>query len=172
MASKFMEEVRRILRLHRYSFQTEKTYSQWIRRFIIFHGKRHPRDMGAPELEAFLSYLASSEKVSASTQNQALSALLFLYQKDLRHDLPWMQDVVRAKRLLCVPIVLTSEEVRRVLDAMGGKLWLMASLLYGSGLRLVECLRLRVQDIDYEYLQIAVREGKGGRTDEPLCPRN
>ena len=113
MASKFMEEVRRVLRLHHYSFQTEKTYSQWIRRFILFHGKRHPKEMGAPEVEAFLSHLATSERVSASTQNQALSSLLFLYKKVLRHDLPWLQDVVRANRPIRVPIVLTREEVRR-----------------------------------------------------------
>lgn len=119
--------------------------------------------MGAVEVEAFLSHLATSQNVSASTQNQALSALLFLYQKVLKQDLPWLQNVVRAKRPVRIPVVLARSEIARVLDAMSGKHWLMASLLYGSGLRLIECLRLRVQDIDFEYLQISVRDGKGGK---------
>ncbi len=163
MALKFMEEVRRVLRLHHYSFQTEKIYSQWIRRFILFHDKRHPKDMGATEVEAYLSHLVTSQQVAAATQNQALRALLFLYQKVLKQDLPWLDDVVRAKRPVRIPTVLTRDEITRVLDALSGKQLLMASLLYGSGLRLVEFLGLRVQDIDFEYLQITVRDGKGGK---------
>ena len=148
-----MEEVRNTLRHHHYSYRTEETYIQWIRRFILFHGKRHPRETGAAEIQEFLSDLAVRGRVSASTQNQALSAILFLYQKVLQTNLPWMDDIVRAKRSVRIPVVLTREEVSRVLNAMSGKHWLMASILYGSGLRLVECQRLRVQDIDFEYLQ-------------------
>ena len=147
-----MEEVRRVLRLHHYSFQTEKIYAQWIRRFILFHDKRHPKDMGATEVEAYLSHLVTSQQVAAATQIQALSALLFLYQKVLKQDLPWLDDVVRAKRPVRIPTVLTRDEITRVLDALSGKQLLMASLLYGSGLRLVEFLGLRLQGIDFEYL--------------------
>lgn len=161
MAPRLMDEVRRVLRLHQYSFSTEKTYLQWIRRFIVFHGKRHPRKMGATEIEAFLSHLAVTRRVSASTQNQALNALLFLYRKVLNQDLPWMDEMVRAQRPHRVPAVLSQAEVARVLDAMRGQYWLMASLLYGSGLRQMECLGLRIKDIDIDYLQITVRDGKG-----------
>jgi len=161
MASKFMEEIRRAMRLRHYSFETEKSSTQWIRRYIIFHNKQHPRDLGAEHIEAYLGHLATSVKVSAATQNQALSALLFLYKRVLDHDLPWLDDIVRAKRPVRVPVVLSRSEVSRVLDAMRGKHWLMANLLYGSGLRLVECLRLRIKDIDFEYLQLTIRDGKG-----------
>ena len=168
MASKFMEEIRRTMRLHHYSFETEKSYTQWIRRYIIFHNKQHPRDLGAKHIEAYLSHLATSLKVSASTQNQALSALLFLYKRVLDQDLPWLDDIVRAKRPVRVAEVLSRCEVSRVLDAMRGKHWLMASLLYGSGLRLVECLRLRIKDIDFEYLQLAIRDGKGKKDSRTI----
>ncbi len=163
MAKKLMEEVQNTLRLHHYSYRTEETYIQWIRRFILFHGKRHPRETGAAEIQEFLSDLAVRGRVSASTQNQALSAILFLYQKVLQIDLSWMDDIVRAKRSVRIPVVLTRDEVSRVLNAMSGKHWLMASILYGSGLRLVECQRLRVQDIDFEYLQLTIRDGKGSK---------
>lgn len=163
MAKKLMDEVKRSFRLHHYSFRTEESYVKWIRRFINFHGMRHPRDMGAVEIQTFLSDLASRGHVSASTQNQALSALLFLYKKVLLIELPWMDEIVRAKRPVRVPVVLTKSEVALVLHAMNGKHWLMASLLYGSGLRVSECLNLRVQDVDFEYLQLTIRDGKGGK---------
>ena len=165
-----MDEVRRIARLHHYSYETEKAYSQWIRRFILFHQKRHPKEMGAVEVQAYLSYLATSRNVAASTQNQALSALLFLYQKVLDQDLPWLAEIVRAKRPVRVPVVLTRSEVQRLLDALVGQKWLIASLLYGSGLRLIECLRLRVKDMDFEYLQITVRGGKGNKDRYTMLP--
>ncbi len=163
MAKLLMDEIRKSFRLHHYSYRTEESYIHWIRRFIIFHANRHPREMGPEQIQGFLSDLATRGRVSASTQNQALSALLFLYKKVLQMDLPWLDDIVRAKRPVRVPIVLTRGEVTKVLGAMTGKHWLMASLLYGSGLRMIECLRLRVQDIDPEYLQLTVRDGKGGK---------
>ena len=172
MARMLLETARDILRLHHYSYRTEETYLKWIRRFIGFHGNRHPRDMGAPEIQAFLSSLATDGRVSASTQNQALNAILFLYRKVLKLDLPWMDDIVRAKRPLRVPTVLNQDEVARVLRAMRGRHWLMASILYGSGLRLTECLRLRVQDIDFEYLQLTVRDGKGGKDRRTMLPES
>jgi len=158
-----MDEVRDTLRLHHYSFRTEESYLKWIRRFILFHDKRHPREMGATEIQSFLSDLAVRGRVAASTQNQALSAILFLYKKVLQFELPYLDHIVRAKRPLRIPVVMTQSEVARVLDAMQGVPWLMASLLYGSGLRITECLRLRVQDIDYEYLQLTIRDGKGSK---------
>lgn len=163
MAKKLMEAVREALRTHHYSFRTEQAYVNWIRRFILFNGKQHPRDLGASEIQAYLSHLAVRGRVAASTQNQALSAILFLYKKVLQIDLPWMDDIVRAKRPLRLPVVMSRDEVARVLGAMQGKHWLMASILYGSGIRLVECLRLRVQDIDFEYQQINIRDGKGSK---------
>jgi len=139
MAKMLLEEVKNALRIHHYSYRTEETYLQWIRRFILFNDRRHPREMGAEEIQDFLSDLATRGQVSASTQNQALSAILFLYQKVLQMDLPWLDEIVRAKRPVRVPVVLTREEVAKILNAMSGKHWLMASLLYGSGLRLIEC---------------------------------
>ncbi len=150
-------------RTHHYSYRTEESYLKWVRRFIHFHGGRHPRDMGAPEAQAFLTHLATEGHVSASTQNQALSAILFLYRKVLDIELPWMDDIVRAKRPVRVPTVLTRDEVARVLRCLQGRDWLMTALLYGSGLRQIECLRLRVQDVDFDYLQLTVRDGKGNK---------
>ena len=172
MAKMLMAAVRNTLRTHHYSYRTEESYLKWIRRFILFNGNRHPRDMGATEIQRFLSDLAVRGKVSASTQNQALSSILFLYRKVLQIDLPWMDDIVRAKRPVRVPVVMTRDEVALVLGAMSGKYWLMASILYGSGLRLVECLRLRVQDIDFDYLQINVRDGKGSKDRRTILPEN
>jgi integron integrase len=163
MAMRLMDEVRRAFRTRHYSFRTEESYIKWIRQFILFHDKRHPRNLGAAEIQQFLSHLAVDRNVAASTQNPALSALLFLYQKVLSLEFPFLDEVVRAKRPVRVPIVLTRKEVSSILDAMSGVHWLMASLLYGSGLRLAECLRLRVQDVDFEYLQLTIREGKGGK---------
>lgn len=170
MAKKIQEQVRDVIRTHHYSYRTGEVYWNWMRRFILFHNKKHPKDMGAVEIQAFLSFLATKGKVSASSQNQALSALLFLYKKVLGIDLPWMDGIVRAKRPVRVPVVMTRSEVTRVLKCMQGKYWLMASIMYGSGLRLVECLRLRVQDIDKEILQLTIRDGKGSKDRHTILP--
>ena len=167
---RLLDRVRAALRARHYSPRTEKAYVGWIRRFILFHGKRHPDDMGADEVAAFLSSLATDAGVSASTQNQALAAILFLYRKVLAVDLPWLTDVVRAKRPLRMPVVLTREEVARVLAEMSGTPALVALLLYGAGLRLLECLRLRVKDIDFAGKLVRVREGKGNRDRVALLP--
>ena len=172
MAKKLRDEFRNVIRTHHYSYLTGETYWKWAKRFILFHGKRHPRDMSTPEIEAFLSYLATEGQVSASTQNQALSALLFLYKKVLDIELPWVEKVIRAKRPVRVPVVLTKAEVALVLRGMQGKYWLMAKLMYGGGLRLAECLRLRVQDIDSEFLQITVRSGKGAKDRYTILPQS
>jgi integron integrase len=169
---RLLEQVRRRLRAKHYSLRTEQAYVYWIRRFIIANGKRHPRLMGAPEVEAFLSYLANDGKVSASTQNQALSAVLFLYREVLGIELPWMGNVTRAKRPRRLPAVLSVAEVQEVLARMEGRPWLIASLLYGTGLRLMECLRLRVQDVDFRRNEILVRAGKGGKDRRTMLPRS
>jgi integrase len=162
-APKLLDLVREKLRLLHYSIRTEDQYVQWIKRFILFHGKRHPREMGGGEVTAFLTDLAVRGKVAASTQNQALSALLFLYREVLAVDLPWMDEVVRAKRPARLPVVLTQNEVAAVLLRMQGVYALMAQLLYGTGMRLMECVRLRVKDVDFERLEIVVRDGKGAK---------
>lgn len=169
---RLMDEVRRTIRLKHYSLRTEQAYAGWIRRFILANGKRHPRELGAGEVEDFLSALATEGQVSAGTQNQALSALLFLYREVLRIDLPWLQNVTRAKRPRRLPVVLSQDEVRRLLAAMEGRSWLMASLLYGTGMRLMECLRLRVKDVDFARGEIAVRDGKGGKDRRTMLPRS
>lgn len=163
MSRKLVDVVAEVCRTEHYAYRTEETYLKWIKRFIAFHGNKHPRAMGAPEVTAFLTHLAVHRKVTASSQNQALSAILFLYKKVLGIDLPWMVDIVRAKRSRRVPSVLTRSEVAKVLGCMTGKTWLMASMCYGSGLRMIECLRLRIKDIDFEYKQVIVRDGKGGK---------
>lgn len=152
------------------SIRTEDAYVGWVRRFILANGKRHPRDMGAREVEAFLTDLATRGHVSASTQNQALSALLFLYREVLQLELPWLQDIRRAKRPKRLPVVLSREEVTAILSEMSGMTWLMASLLYGAGLRLMECVRLRVQDVDFARREITVRRGKGGKDRRTMLP--
>ncbi|WP_395683334.1 integron integrase [Dokdonella sp.] len=164
-------EVRRRMRLMHYSLATERIYVQWMRRFIFANGRRHPRELGGEEVERFLSRLATEGDVAASTQNQALSALLFLYREVLRIDLPWMENVVRAKRPRRVPVVLAHDEVTRLLAAMDGRTWLLASLLYGTGMRLMECLRLRVKDLDFARNEIVVRDGKGGKDRRTMLPR-
>ncbi len=151
------------MRLKHYSLRTEEAYLHWVRRFILYHGKRHPRDLGAAEVEAFLSHLATEGRVSASTQNQALAALLFLYREVLGVELPWMEGIVRAKRPARLPVVLTETEVRALLAQLDGTRWLAVSLLYSSGMRLLEGLRLRVKDVDFERREITVRDGKGAR---------
>jgi len=170
MASKLMHEIRKALRLRHYSFETEKSYTQWIKRYILFHDKKHPRVLGADDIERFLSHLATDARVAASTQNQALSALLFLYKNVLDQNLPWLNDVVRAKRPERAPVVFSRGEAKRVLDAIQGPHGLMAALLYGSGLRLHECLRLRIKDIDLDYLQLTIRDGKGQKDRRTILP--
>jgi integron integrase len=169
---RLFDEVRRRLRLKHYSLATERAYLQWMRRFILANGKRHPREMGGADVERFLSALATERNVAASTQNQALSALLFLYREVLGVDLPWMENVVRAKRPRRVPTVLSQDEARRLLVAMDGRPWLLASLLYGTGMRLMECLRLRVKDIDFGRSEVTVRDGKGGKDRRTMLPRS
>jgi integron integrase len=168
--SELLNKVRTLIRTRHYSYRTEQTYVHWIKQFILFHGKRHPAEMGAAEVTKFLSYLAVSRQVAASTQNQALAALLFLYRQTLGIDLPWLDNVVRAKKPARLPVVLTREEVRLLLSQLGQQNWLMASLLYGSGLRLKECLRLRVKDIDFDYKQIVVRDAKGDKNRVTMLP--
>jgi integron integrase len=168
---KLLDQVRERLRLKHYSIRTETQYVQWVRRFIIFHQKRHPAEMGAVEVEAFLTYLAVEAQVAAATQNQALSALLFLYREVLGVDLPWLENVVRAKRPARLPVVLTRREVAAVLDRMQGTHGLMARLLYGTGMRLMECMRLRVKDVDFERMEILIRDGKGSKDRVTMLPQ-
>lgn len=168
--SELLDRVRTLIRTRHYSYRTEQSYIHWIKRYILFHNKRHPAEMGAAEVTQFLSNLAVSHKVSASTQNQALAALLFLYRYVLSIDLPWLDDVVRAKKPTRLPVVLTKEETRTLLAHLKQQEWLMASLLYGAGLRLMECLRLRVKDVDFGYKQIVVRDAKGNRDRVTILP--
>ena len=169
---KLMEQVRQVLRTYHYAYRTEQTYCDWIVRFVRFHGsKRHPKDMGKSEVEAFLSHLASEGKVSASTQRQALNAIVFLYRDVL--DLPIQGEIapVRAKRHARVPVVMTQGEVQRVLREMQGTHLLMAKLLYGGGLRLMECVRLRIRDLDFERGLVYVRAAKGGKDRTTVFPK-
>ncbi len=168
---RLLDQVRELLRIRHYSIRTEQAYLQWIRRFILFHHKRHPRDMGAPEVTAFLSHLAIKRNVAASTQNQALNAILFLYRDVLKITLPWLDDVQRAKKPQRLPVVLTRDEVRGVLAQMQGTPWLMAALIYGGGLRLLECLRLRIKDVDFHYRQLLIRDAKGQKDRVTLLPQ-
>ena len=168
--AKLLDQVRDKIRVKHYSIRTETQYVQWIRRFILFHGKRHPKEMGAAEAEAFLTHLAVDGNVSASTQNQALSALLFLYREVLGMELPWLDHVVRAKKPQRLPTVLNREEVSLVLERMEGTYSLMAHLLYGTGMRLMECCRLRVKDVDFRQREILIRDGKGGKDRVTLLP--
>ena len=169
-APKLLDQVREAIRVRHYSIRTEKSYVSWIRQYILFHDKKHPRDMGEREVSSFLSYLASQRNVAASTQNQALSAILFLYRDVLQIELDWLEDVVRAKKPERLPVVLTKPETNSLLSRMDGVNRLMASLLYGSGLRLMECLRLRVSDVDFYKKLIIVRNGKGGKDRVTLLP--
>jgi integron integrase len=168
---KLMQRVSNELRARHYSRRTEEAYVSWIKRFIFFHNKRHPASMGGDEVNAFLTYLATEGHVSAPTQNQALCALLFLYKAVLQDPLPWLNDVVRAKRPARLPVVLTPDEVRAVLQQMKGVPLLAAQMLYGGGLRLLECLQLRVKDIDFSRRQVYVRDTKGSRDRVTLLPQ-
>ena len=167
---KLLDQVRDKIRVKHYSIRTETQYLQWIKRFILFHGKRHPKDMDAIEVEAFLTNLAVEGSVSASTQNQALSALLFLYREVLGINLPWMDTMVRAKKSQRLPVVLTRAEVALVLERMDGGYGLMARLLYGTGMRLMECVRLRVKDVDFAQRVILIRDGKGAKDRVTMLP--
>jgi integron integrase len=167
---RLLDQVRQAIRVRHYSPLTEKAYAGWIRRFILFHHRRHPSQMGGSEVVEFLTSLATRGRVSASTQNQAMSAILFLYRDVLGQELDWLEGVVRAKRPQRLPVVLTREEVGAVLKNLEGTRWLMAALLYGAGLRLMECLRLRVKDVDLGRGEIVVREGKGMKDRVAVLP--
>jgi integron integrase len=165
-----MAQVRQAIRARHYSASTEQAYVAWVRRFIRFHGNRHPAELSEPEVNAFLTHLAVHERVAASTQNQALATLLFLYDNVLRRPLGQIEGVVRARRPRRLPVVLTRHEVRAVLDELAGTPCLVCTLLYGSGLRLLECLRLRIKDIDPQRNEITVRDGKGGKDRVTMLP--
>lgn len=167
---RLLDEVRLVLRRHHYSFKTEKSYLYWIRFYIRFSGLRHPRELGSDHIERFLTWLAAVRRVSASTQNQALSALLFLYQRVLRLELPTLQKFTRAKRPQRLPTVLTREEVRTLFAQLDGTMLLVAHLLYGGGLRLLEALRLRVKDVEFEQRTVLVRDGKGAKDRGTMLP--
>src|SRR5688500_489041 len=167
---RLLDQVRDSIRVRHYSYRTEQQYVAWIRRFIVFHGRRHPRELGAPDVEAFLSHLATERHVAAATQAQDLAALLFLYKHVLNVGLPWLGTVVRATRPKRLPVVLTRAEVRRVLVELDGHYHLVASLLYGSGLRVLEALRLRVKDVNLERRVLAVRDGKGAKDRLTVLP--
>ena len=159
---RLLDQVREVMRVKHYSIRTERAYIGWIKKFILFHGKRHPREMGEPEVEAFLTWLATEGNVAKSTQNQAFNALIFLYREVLQAPLEGRINAVRPGKKQRLPVVLSKEETLRLLNAMSGVPQLMAKLLYGTGMRLMECLRLRVKDVDFELSEIRVRDGKGG----------
>ena len=167
---RLLDRLRAGIRVRHYSLRTEEAYVAWVRRFILFHHKRHPLKMGAPEINAFLTHLAVDCRVSASTQNQAFAALLFLYEKVLEAEPGQITGVIRAQRPKRLPVVLTRLEIQRVLDALEGTYQLVGRLLYGSGLRLLECLRLRVHDLDFSRGEILVRHGKGGKDRRTRLP--
>ena len=169
---RLLDQLRAALRVRRYAYRTEQAYVDWARRFILFHGKRHPREMGAREVESFLTHLAVERKVSASTQNQAKAALLFLYRDLLGCELPWLGEVVQAKPSVRLPVVLSTSETRSLLEGMDGTMGLLARLLYGTGMRLMEALRLRVKDVDFDRGEVIVREGKGAKDRVTMLPRS
>jgi integron integrase len=169
---KLLDQMRDVMRLKHYSLRTERTYCDWVERFIRFHKLRHPREMGEMEVAEFLTDLARNGQVAASTQNQALSALLFLYQQVLKQEIGWLQGVERARKPARLPVVLSRDEVHKVFAHLHGQVRLMAGLLYGSGLRLMECIRLRVKDVDFAYTRIVVRDGKGAKDRMTMLPVN
>ena len=168
---KLLDRVRAVARVRHLSLRTEQAYSDWIRRFILFHRKRHPEEMGVEEIKQFLSHLAVEGSVSASTQNVALCALLFLYRDVLQVELPYVEGITRAKRPVRIPVVFTRQEAERLLKQLTGTYGLIVGLLYGSGLRLMEAVRLRVKDLDFEYMEILVRDGKGEQDRRTILPR-
>ncbi len=167
---KLLDQVRAKIRLKHYSIRTEQAYTDWIRRFILHFGKQHPRDMGAAEVEQFLTHLAVQGRVAAATQNQAKCALLFLYREVLAMELPWLDNVEHAKTPKRLPVVLNRDEIQAILSRLTGTHWLVASLLYGTGMRIMECLRLRVQDIDFKRTEILIRNGKGFKDRVTMLP--
>jgi len=168
---RLLDQVRAKIRLKHYSIRTEQAYSDWIKRFILFHGKRHPSGLGAADVETFLSHLAVARKVAASTQNQAKSALLFLYREVLGLELPWLDHIDKAKAPIRLPVVLTRDEVDRVLERLHGVHALIGALLYGTGMRVMEAMRLRVKDVDFARHEILVRDGKGFKDRVTMLPR-
>src|SRR5712692_7521428 len=168
--TKLLDQMRHVLRLKHLSIRTEKAYVQWAKRFILFHHKRHPADMGAPEIRTFLTHLAVQGQVAASTQNVALQALIFLYRHVLKQPFPELEEIEHARKSRRVPVVFARQEVTKVLAQLSGTAHLMASLLYGSGLRLMECVRLRVKDVDFALHQLTVREGKGAQDRVTMLP--
>lgn len=169
---KLLDRMRAEIRVRHYSIRTEETYLDWARRFILYHNKQHPKDLGAEHVQAFLSYLALERNVSSSTQNQAKSALLFLYRDVLHIELAWLDEIVSAKMGKRLPVVLTPTEIRRLLNGMSGTMGLISTLLYGTGMRLMEGLRLRVKDIEFARREIIVREGKGNKDRITVLPEN
>ncbi len=169
---KLLDRLCEALRSRHYSRRTEQTYCLWVKRFIYFHNVRHPAEMGEPEINAFLTHLAVKERVSSSTQTQTLCALLFLYRYIFNREIGQLEDLIRARKSRKIPVVMTREEVKAVLDHLHGDKWIMASLMYGAGLRLMECLRLRVQDIDFSRNEIAVRDGKGAKDRMTMLPES
>ncbi len=167
---KLLEQLRNAIRYKHYSIRTEECYVYWAKKYIFPHSKRHPAEMGSKEISQFLTHLAVKKKVAASTQTQAFSAILFLYKYILKKDLDLLENVTRAKKPTKLPVVFTKEEVRSILLQLGDTQWLMANLVYGSGLRLGECLKLRMKDIDFGYGQIAVRNGKGNKDRITMLP--
>ena len=170
--SHLLNQLQEAIRRKHYSIRTEEAYTQWIKRFILFHNKKHPAQMNEQEITAYLNYLAVNQKVAASTQNQALSAILFLYKEVLNKEIDQLSNITHAKKPQKIPVVFTSKEVKKVLTHLSGVNWLMASLLYGAGLRLMECLRLRIKDIDFSYKNITVRDGKGQKDRVTLLPES
>jgi integron integrase len=167
-----LDRLREAIRTRHYSYRTEQQYVAWVRRYIAFHGRRHPRQLGGPEVEAFLSHLATRCAVSAATQSQALAALLFLYKHVLAVDLPWLGQITRARRPKRLPVVLSRAQVRAILSKLDEPYWSIVSLLYGGGLRLLEALRLRVKDVDLDRRRVLVRDGKGARDRVTLLPES
>jgi integron integrase len=167
---RLLDEVRKVARVRHFSLRTEQAYVQWIKRFILFHDKRHPREMAEAEIRAFISHLAVDREITASTQTVALSALLFLYRDVLKKELPYVSNIERAQKPKRLPVVFTRDEMKRIFAQLEGTHWLIAGLLYGSGLRLMECLRLRVKDIDFTYQQLTIKDGKGEKDRITLLP--
>jgi len=168
---KLMDQVRQVIRTKHYSYRTEKSYVGWIKQFIMFNGKKHPKEMGEAEINSFLTHLAVKRKVSASTQNQALCAIVFLYKNVLKKDLGEFEGIIWTKRRKHIPVVLTRSEVKTILNRLHGTPWLIGYLLYGAGLRLNECLRLRVKDFDFEYNQIQIWDAKGSKDRVTVLPK-
>jgi len=169
--AKLLNELADAIRTRHYSIRTEQAYVKWVKNFVLFHNKKHPADMGEKEISEYLTYLAVKKRVAASTQNQALSAILFLYKQVFKREMGWLDDVVKAKIPRKLPLVFTKEEAMTVLLQLEGAKWIMASILYGSGLRLMECIRLRTKDIDFNYKQITVRDGKGQNDRVTILPQ-